>query len=421
MVDRPLHIGFISTRLEGTDGVSLEAFKWADAFAEMGHECFYFAGACDRPPERLRVCPRAHFEHPDVLRLNADLFGQTQRSPQTSDQVHDLWRVIKHALGVFVAEFELDLLVVENAFSLPMNIPLGMAITDLVAETNIPTIAHHHDFVWERSRYLVNAAQDYLEAAFPPTMEGIRHVVINSHGARELAWRTGLRPSIIPNVMDFEHPPGDGDTYADDLRCALGLSEDDLFLLQPTRVVPRKCIERALELSCRLDRPCALVVSHGAGDEGCAYQDYLVDQAERLGVHLILAASHFNHHRGRADNGAKIYALADAYRNADLVTYPSAIEGFGNAFLEAVYHRRPIVVNAYNIFKTDIRPKGFQVVEFTEFVDRATVEATRNLLDDPTRIAEMVEINYQLGRKHFSYSLLRMRLAILLERIFEGL
>ena len=32
--------------------------------------------------------------------------------------------------------------------------------------------------------------------------------------------------------------------------------------------MPRKCIERSIELARRLETPCALVVSHSAGDEG---------------------------------------------------------------------------------------------------------------------------------------------------------
>jgi len=44
------HIGFVSTRFSGTDGVSLEACKWADVFEQNGHRCFWFAGEIDRDP-----------------------------------------------------------------------------------------------------------------------------------------------------------------------------------------------------------------------------------------------------------------------------------------------------------------------------------------------------------------------------------
>ena len=79
------------------------------------------------------------------------------------------------------------MLITENVLAIPLNVPLALALTEFIAETRIPTIAHHHDFSWERKRFSVNAAQDYLHAAFPPTLPSIQHVVINSFAARQLA------------------------------------------------------------------------------------------------------------------------------------------------------------------------------------------------------------------------------------------
>jgi hypothetical protein len=44
--------------------------------------------------------------------------------------------------------------------------------------------------------------------------------------------------------------------------------------------------------------------------------------------------------------GQKVYTLWDLYPHAALVTYPSLYEGFGNAFLEAVYFRVPLLAIA---------------------------------------------------------------------------
>ena len=54
-----------------------------------------------------------------------------------------------------------------------------------------------------------------------------------------------------------------------------------------------------------------------------------------------------NEKRGQAEDGRKIYTLEDIYPYAHLVTCPSNFEGFGDAFPEAVYFRKPIVVNIY--------------------------------------------------------------------------
>ena len=416
-----MNIGFVSTRLEGTDGVSLEAFKWAGVLTELGHECFYFAGECDRPADRTRLVPEAHFKHPRVAAINADLFGDRNRSPQTTTAIHDLWRVLERELHEFLRQFRIDVLIPENALSLPMNVPLGLALTSLIAETHLPTIAHHHDFYWQRPRYRMHAAADYLQAAFPPVMPEIYNVVINSYAATDLARRTGMRSTVVPNVMDFDHPPVASDDFAKTIRSTLGIPDGDRFLLQPTRVVPRKRIERAIELAARLDMPCTLVVTHASGDEGDEYRAYLQGFADRLGVKTIFAAGHFDQHRGVMADGSPIYSLGDVYQQADLVTYPSIVEGFGNAFIEAVYYRRPVVMSSYEIFTIDIEPKGFRIIPFGEFTSDATVRQVREVLQDPDRVDEMVALNYRLGQRYFSFSSLRRRLQILIEHLLGTL
>lgn len=233
--------------------------------------------------------------------------------------------------------------------AIPMNVPLGLALAEFIAETNLPAIGHHHDFTWERSRYSVGAADDYLRAAFPATLHSIKHAVINSFGQKQLALRTGASSIIVPNVMDFEAAPPVADDYTSDLRDRLGISPDEYFLLQPTRVVPRKRIERAIELAKRLDMPCTLVISHNSGDEGSEYLKFLKEYIDLMGVKIIFASNLINGVRGKAHDGKKIYSLADAHYPANLITYPSSIEGFGNAFLEAIYYCKPIVMSAYDI------------------------------------------------------------------------
>jgi glycosyltransferase involved in cell wall biosynthesis len=202
----------------------------------------------------------------------------------------------------------------------------------------------------------------------------------------------------------------------DDLRSTLGIESGEVFLLQPTRVVPRKGIERSIELAARLERRCVLVVSHASGDEGTAYEEYLRCHADLIGVRIIFAAETFARRRGYASDGRKVYALSDAYRQADLVTYPSIIEGFGNAFLEAVYYRRPIVVNRYDVLRTDIEPKGFDTVVFDGFIREETVRCVEAILEDTALQAQIVAHNYSLGQKHYSYRTLENHLTALLDK-----
>lgn len=408
-------IGFISTRLSGTDGVSLETQKWVKILSQLNCKCFFFAGESEWPSETSYVVEEAHFDHPDIRALTGDLFDNYTRSSETSGKIQSLRLYLKQHLYQFINQFDIDLIVVENALSIPMNIPLGLAITELIAELNIPTIAHHHDFSWERSRFKVSSASDYQFGAFPPILPFVHHVVINSYASRQLALRTGASSTLIPNVMDFETPPQPPDKYSNDLRQNLGIKTDEFLILQPTRVVPRKRIELAVELIRRLEMPCALVVSHSSGDEGTDYKNYLSEYSRMMEVRLIFAGDRINHIRGTTSENDKIYSLRDIYQHADLVTFPSTVEGFGNAFLESIYYNRPIVISTYEIFRSDIQPKGFQVIGFGNFITGETVRKTKDILKNRDLSQTICQHNYELGRRHFSYTVLKNRLRVLID------
>lgn len=417
-LQRSINIGFISFRFQGTDGVSLETSKWADVLEDMGHQCYYFSGMSDRPSDRSMVVEEAHFLEPENNAYYHKFFSSTKRTKEETLWIHSRRAFFKEHIYSFINKFQIELLIPQNILSFPLNIPLSMALAEIIAETSLPTIAHHHDFTWERKSLLVNSIRDYITMAVPPRLPSVQHVVINTSASRQLAYRVGVSSINIPNVMDFENPPSRPDEYASDLREALGIEADELFILQPTRVVQRKGIEHAIELISRLGRKACLVISHASGEDGYEYEARVADFAELMGVRAIFSSEQFGKNRGTTEDGKKIYSLSDAYLHADLVTYPSLIEGFGNAFLEALYYKKPIVVNNYTIYATDIRPKGFKVIEFDDYITEKTIQDTLRILDDPSYQEELCRFNYELALHHFSYKTLRNQFQVLLANAF---
>lgn len=415
------NIGFISTRIAGTDGVSLEIGKWAEVLEDMGYHCFYFAGELDRPEERSLLSLKAHFEHPDISAIDDFVFKNLVRPEEITEKIERIKRELAYDIKRFVHTFEIDLIIVENAFAIPINIPLGLALTEFVAETGIPTVAHSHDFFWERKRFSVNCVWDYLNKAFPPRHPFIRHVVINAEARNQIALRKGAAAIIIPNVMNYAKPPEPPDDYASDVREALRIDENEYFILQPTRVVQRKGIEHAIELVRRLARKgvkARLVISHASGDEGDDYEMRLREYSELMKVNTLFVSDTIGDQRGRTRDGRKVYRLFDVYPYADLVTYPSLYEGFGNAFLEAIYFKKPILVNNYAIYLHDIRPKGFKVIEMDEYIREGTVDAVIDILRNEAKVKQMVDHNYKLAKRFYSYANLRRKLRFILADFF---
>ena len=426
-----MNIGFLSTRIAGTDGVSLEIAKLAVILRRLGHACCYCAGELDDTFTPGFRAPEMHFAHPEAVWIHDHCFGTTEAVDGLAGRIASMAERLRAAITRFVDEFRVDVLFVQNALAIPMHVPLGVVLTDFIAATAIPTLAHNHDLAWERERFAVNCIPGILERCFPPALPSVRHLVINSLAQQALKARKGVQATLLPNIFDYATAAPAMSDFNRDLRLSLGLSADHLLILQPTRVVARKGIELAIELVRHLREPRlrarllgkepVLVISHHAGDEGMAYLEKLQSLAAQAGVPLLYAAEQFAARAGTVA-GRKVYALWDAYVHADFVTYPSLIEGFGNALLETLYFRLPALVNRYPVYVADIAPQGFDLVEIDVGDDPAnsaaitgeTVEAVVEALMDPVRRRSMVEWNYHLARQHYAYEAVTPLLASLL-------
>lgn len=382
----------------------------------MGHEMFYCAGELGGYAAEGTLIPQLHFKHQTIFALSQRAFKEDSQEVRDNDGralADDIYAAadgLRAPLRAFIRENRLNLIIVQNALTIPMNLPLGVCLTGLIAELGIDTIAHHHDFYWERQRYQANAVMQLLDTSFPAKLPSVQHVVINSIAQDRLQARRGIESTVIPNVHDFASPAPGVDNYNRDLRKALDVEEDEIFILQPTRVIRRKGIEMAIELIKRLNFPNPrLFISHSADDEGESYWRWLLREARMMGINLQLI-DHLVEANRRTINGHKIYSLWDVYPHTNLVTYPSTYEGFGNALLEAIYFKRPIVVNHYPVYNADIKPCGFEFIELDGFVSDEAVEMAHAALDDPQAAAATAEKNYQIAQEHFSLEVLEKKL-----------
>jgi glycosyltransferase involved in cell wall biosynthesis len=407
-----MRIGIVATRLFGVDGVTFEAAKWEAILERMGHEVRLLAGDIDALRPNTRMVPPMHFAYPPAARVTAAAFDPESDADAVRTEIDRLADQLVPVIASWVEVQEIEMLIVENAWAIPMHLPLAVALRRLVEDTGIPAIGHHHDYWWERERFATCVVPGVLEAAFPPDLPGLRHVSINSPAARELRRRRGIASAVVPNVFDFSlGRPRPHPAVRRRLRSELGMGDRGLLVVQPTRVVPRKGIELAIELVGRLrDRHAVLLITSPAGDEGLDYLVELERLAEDAGVRLRYAADRFTpDFDGKPLRPA--HSLNDAYLAADLITYPSLYEGYGNALVEAIYYGKPTVVNRYTVYDADIRPLGFKLIEIDGAITAGTVRQVRAALADPARQARIARRNFEIGRRHLAYEVLQRRLA----------
>jgi hypothetical protein len=408
----PSRIGFIASHINGIDQVNRESEVWRDVLTEMGHECFYFTGESIQPEERTVLIPEIDWRHPDIELINHELASLARRSSKTSGMIQALRFHIKQHLYQFIQTFDINILIVENALSLPLNIPLGLALTEVIAETGIVTLARHHDFAWEQPQYLCSPAEDYIRSSFPPKLPSIQHIVATDFHAQDLALRIGVQAQTIPFVRNFQQSYSYQPLSAEDCVKGFDIASDHLVVLSTSPLVPSSRIEMTLALIARMREPADLIIgSHPArGDQ--SYLRHLQETADLLSIHIHLVGDRLQASMG--DGEKTMITLAQCYRGTSFVAAMGTTQSALAESIEAIYHRCPVITPIHNITQWELRERGFQLLWLDSHPDREAVELLAQTYNDPKKLEEMVEHNFSLGKRYFSQDILHQKFSELL-------
>ncbi len=450
------NIGICHYKVGDTDGVSLEMDKWKLVLEKQGHTVHLCGGDLGGAEGFLIEELYHHREDIEKIHRNAfDRLTDYESESALEAEILEVARRIEQALCSFIDQFAIDLLIPNNIWSIGVSLPAAIAFAHVVRKQRIPAIAHHHDFHWETFRGMTptcatvsRMAQEYL----PPNDPLITHVVINSLVRAELRQRSGVESTIVPNVFDFAGTPWCIDEYNRDFRKAIDVNENDILVLQATRIVERKGIELAIDLVKELGKPSniahfqqaglyngrpftedsriVLVLAGYAEDKNGIYLARLKQKIDGAGIEARFITDKVASRRGEID-GQRLYSLWDCYAFADLVTYPSLFEGWGNQFLEAIRAKLPIAVFEYPVYQADIREKGFDVISLGSTVEgadtsglvsvseamlRRAAEQTIEILTNSSARQAMTKRNFDLGKRYYSLESLEKQLAVLIGR-----
>ncbi|MGA7194950.1 MAG: glycosyltransferase [Anaerolineales bacterium] len=324
----------------------------------------------------LTILPLADSRHARVTEIKKEL-DRGEATANFESLRDELIEQLRNTLS------GVDILIAHNVCSLNKNLALTAALYQLHVSKKLPRLLlWHHDLAWTTPRYQPELHDGYPWDLLRTSWGNITHVVVSKQRRTELADLMKIEPAlihIIPNGVDAAR------FYKLESQTQALLEQTHLLdaapiLLLPVRITPRKNIELALRVLAELQNRfpnAALLVTGPLGPHNVnniEYFESLLTLRSQLGlegsVHFLaeLVDSYLPHE-----------VVADFYRVADALFFPSREEGFGIPLIEAAFSHVPA-------FCADIPPlRELGLADATFFSPD----------EDPAKVANMLTEYFQ--------------------------
>lgn len=473
-----LNIGIIHSLIGKNDGVSIVIDQTVHTMVnDMGIELgnIFFLAAHTSP--RFNAQTNDIFWHKNEIHKTI-IKNFCSEFPEGFDElIHKKSVEAKNIIAQWVRKNNIDLIIAHNT-SHPYNFLTAVGLNYYIEELRDQGIVWPKVMVWWHDSYFEReqfsnpnpVVKKYLKYLPGTEIDGIAFInkyqpelakkVFHSLQFAKTEKYFKNRTVVIPNTSsidwdwkrkdwsngEFIAPPSDNynDTFFTDIGLICEIEkrgfnlEDAVILLQHTRIVPRKKIEVALDFAFELEkrylkdnkRKCiVLLISGHSGDEQVNYKNFLNEHYNKLlkenrgaDVIMIFGEHRILSHRDiivdkKYYNFYEVPAIIASH--GGIGTYFSEVEGFGNNLLEMVSFGVPVVINKYDIYKTDIEHLGFSFpsVENCKLTEEVIEQAYQLLTNQKLR-NENVYHNLKVLSTKLGHKIIAEKLKPLIMKMF---
>lgn len=420
-------------RVGKTDGVSLEIGAWKKILQSQGAEVALCSGPVSIGADYV-INNLEQQLNPNIYKIDNEAFGGLKEFKSKKELKEAVLReqsVLEKEFAKVIEDYNPTNIIISNIFAVGEGIHAAGALTKVLDRYRIPTTLVNHDFYWENNRHMnpsTKFIEEQLNRYFPIEREYVKNYCINRIGQQSLLEKKGIKSDIIYDTFNYRQKCWKKRSSITKYLLEKGVVENALVVLQATRVVRRKNIEIAIdfvkELSTRKKElngilydgrifdfnkdPILFVISGYVEKRDEKYLDNLLAYGKQCNVPIIYLGNDMH----------KRYELFDIYPYADIITYPSEYEGFGNQLLEAVFAKKQVVLFEYPVYKTDIRDKQFEFlslgdekeIDINSGFSKISKKKMKRVVDDaifrlksPEEYCKYCDMNFDIASSHFSY------------------
>jgi len=271
----------------------------------------------------------------------------------------------------------INTVMIHNIMTMPFNLTATEAFWNYIQK--YPDKKYYlwtHDMAW-----LIEEHKPYLYDRKPwsllkTPLPNVTYITVSEFRKRQLAELLNIprrRIKVIPNVIKYQDFLK-FDEVTTPLIENLNLFSRYPIVLIPARIIPRKNVERSLQIIARLKRhyPGIIGIVTGTlekeGTEWTPYSQKLLDliASEDLRDSVVFLGDVFTNLQIPQSKNRSV--VRDLYFISHLVLYPSLDEGFGLPILEAGIARIPLVLAQIPVFR-EVAKEGVLYLPFDESVE----------------------------------------------------
>jgi len=327
----------------------------AEAFAQQGYLVTLLSGEGKIEGKNIKtsLVPDLSPNNPHIQKVQRILkFGSLPEDYEY--RLHNLEKKIETQIG------DIDTIIIHNIMSMPFNLTATEAFWNYIQKSKDKQFyLWTHDLAWlmdDHKNYLYNRKPWMLLKSVLPN---VHYITISEYRRRQMAELLGIprkKIIVVPNVLkyqdflSFHHE-------TTQIISHLTLFHRYPFILIPARQLPRKNVERSIQIIAKLKEsfPDVLGIITGQteliNNEVSPYSIELKRLVKELGVenHILFLDELFDTLNISQEKNRDV--VHDLYFVAHLVLYLSHDEGFGLPILEAGAARTPIAVSKIPVFR----------------------------------------------------------------------
>ncbi len=278
-----MNIGIILPEVGGFSSLSLEFLKWHQVMSDLGHQIFIITGKSRSFTNNVTVMSELYHENQFNLDFSSKVFDLDDSNKDEINAFEALSFRIESILSNWVDSNELDIIIVENYFSIPSNLPVTYALFILFQKLTCKKIIKHHDAFYRNNvESMAKSAfiKKMLIACFPIDGENIFHISSNRLIKSYLREKCNIESVIIPYVINFNDNAKQSVIDSPAINSSFELKVSDKLLINFSDLLPSSKFDQIFQLLQNINDDSFKIVS--IVREHKDYSDYYLYLSNRI-------------------------------------------------------------------------------------------------------------------------------------------